>query len=138
MKRTNEIIFEEVRSNGFMTEKDMKLLKNRSNKEGKDFFDYDLMESLSSGYGIPIDEEWANKGIVWLKSLLKKNGEPKSGQSLGYREIDIIQTAEPSDFTFRGFYNVGRGMSGFRYYIPLYGIAGMEYYVSCGKIQVVG
>ena len=136
MKRTNEMIFEEVRANGFMTEKDMKLLKNRSNKEGKDFFDYDLMESLSSGYGIPIDEEWANKGIKWLKSLLKKNGEPKSGQSLGYREIDIIQTAEPSDFTFRGFYDAGR--YGFRNFLPLYGIAGMEYYVSCGKIQVIG
>ena len=47
MKRTNEMIFEDVRANGFMTEKDMKLLKNRSNKEGKDIFDYDLMESLS-------------------------------------------------------------------------------------------
>ena len=136
MKRTNEMIFEEVRANGFMTEKDMKLLKNRSNNEGKDFFDYDLMESLSSGYGIPIDEEWANKGIKWLKSLLKKNGEPKSGQSLGYREIDIIQTANPSDFTFRGFYDAGR--YGFRNFLPLYGIAGMEYYVSCGKIQVIG
>ena len=136
MKRTNDMIFEERRANGVMSEKDMKLLKNRSNKEGKDFFDYDIMESLSSGYGIPIDEEWANKGIKWLKSLLKKNGEPKSGQSLGYREIDIIQTAEPSDFTFRGFYDAGR--YGFRYYIPLYGVAGMEYYVSCGKIQVIG
>ena len=136
MKRTNEMIFEDVRINGVMTEKDMKLLKSRSNKEGKDFFDYDLMESLSSGYGIPIDEEWANKGIVWLKSLLKKNGEPKSGQSLGYREIDIIQTANPSDFTFRGFYDAGR--YGFRNFLPLYGIAGMEYYVSCGKIQVIG
>ena len=136
MKRTNEIIFEEVRVKGFMTEKDMKLLKNRSNNEGKDFFDYDLMESLSSGYGIPIDQEWANKGITWLKSLLKKNGEPKSGQSLGYREIDIIQNAEPSDFTFRGFYDAGR--YGFRNFLPLYGIAGMEYYVSCGKIQVIG
>ena len=136
MKRTNEMIFEDVRTNGFMTEKDMKLLKNRSNKEGKDFFDYDLMESLSSGYGIPIDEEWANKGIVWLKSLLKKNGEPKSGQSLGYREIDIIQTADPSDFTFIGFYDAGR--YGFRNFLPLYGIGGMEYYVYCGKIQVVG
>ena len=136
MKRTNEMIFEEVRAKGVVTEKDMKLLKNRSNNEGKDFFDYDLMESLSSGYGIPIDEEWANKGIKWLKSLLKKNGEPKSGQSLGYREIDIIQTANPSDFTFRGFYDAGR--YGFRNFLPLYGIAGMEYYVSCGKIQVIG
>ena len=136
MKRTNEMIFADVKASGFMTEKDMKLLKSRSNKEGKDFFDYDLMESLSSGYGIPIDEEWANKGIKWLKSLLTKKGEPKSGQSLGYREIDIIQTAEPSDFTFRGFYDAGR--YGFRNFLPLYGIAGMEYYVSCGKIQVIG
>ena len=136
MKRTNEMIFEDVRANGFMTEKDMKLLKNRSNKDKRDYFDYDLMESLSSGYGIPIDEEWANKAIKWLKSLLKKNGEPKSGQSLGYREINIIQTADPSDFTFRGFYDAGR--YGFRNFLPLYGIAGMEYYVSCGKIQVIG
>ena len=136
MKRTNEMIFEDVRTNGVMTEKDMKLLKSRSNKEGKDFFDYDLMESLSSGYGIPIDEEWANKGIKWLKSLLTKKGEPKSGQSLGYREINIIQTADPSDFTFIGFYDAGR--YGFRNFLPLYGIAGMEYYVSCGKIQVIG
>ena len=138
MKRTNEMIFAYVRANGFMTEKDMKLLKNRSNWEQRDYFDYDLMESLSSGYGIPIDEEWANKGIKWLKSLLKKNGEPKSGQSLGYREIEIIKNADPSDFTFRGFYNVGGGMSGFRYSVPLYGIGGMEYYVWGGKIQVIG
>ena len=136
MKRTNEMIFEDVRANGFMTEKDMKLLKNRSNKEGKDLFEYDLYESINNGYGIPIDEEWANKGIKWLKSLLKKNGEPKSGQSLGYREIDIIQTADPNDFTFRGFYDAGR--YGFRNFLPLYGIGGMEYYVSCGKIQVIG
>lgn len=136
MKRTNEMIFADVKANGFMTEKDMKLLKNRSNKEQKDFFDYDIINSINAGYGIPIDDKWANKGIVWLKSLLKKNGEPKSGQPLGYREIEIIKTAEPDDFTFRGFYDAGR--YGFRKYIPLYGIGGMEYYVYGGKIQVVG
>ena len=74
MKRTNEMIFEDVRTNGFMSEKDMKLLKNRSNEEVKDLFDYNLYKSINDGYGIPIDEEWANKGIKWLKSLLKKNG----------------------------------------------------------------
>ena len=136
MKRTNEMIFADIRANGFMTERDMKLLKNRSNDEQKDCFDYDLFESINNGYGIPIDEEWANKGIMWLKSLLKKNGEPKAGQTLGYREIEIIKNAEPSDFTFRGFYDAGR--YGFRSYIPVYGIGGMEYYVYCGKIQVVG
>lgn len=136
MKRTNEMIFADIRANGFMTERDMKLLKNRSNKEQKDCFDYDLLNSINKGYGIPIDGEWANKGLQWLKSLLKKNGEPKAGQSLGYREIDIIQTAEPDDFTFFGFYDAGR--YGFMNLLPLYRIGGMEYYVSCGKIQVVG
>ena len=136
MKRTNEMIFADIRANGFMTEKDMQLLKNRANKDQRDCFDYDLLNSINNGYGIPIDEEWANKGIKWLKSLLKKNGEPKAGQPLGYREIDIIQTAGPDDFTFRGFYDAGN--YGFRNYIPLYGIGGMEYYVNLGKIQVVG
>ena len=130
------MIFADIRANGFMTEKDMKLLKNRSNKEHRDYFDYDLLNSINNGYGIPIDEEWANKGIKWLKSLLKKNGEPKAGQSLGYREIDIIQTAEPDDFTFFGFYDAGR--YGVMNLLPLYRIGGMEYYVSCGKIQVIG
>ena len=130
------MIFADIKANGFMTEKDMQLLKNRSNKEQKDCFDYELINSINAGYGIPIDDEWANKGIKWLKSLLTKNGESKSGQALGYREIDIIQTADPSDFTFRGFYDAGR--YGFRNFLPLYGIAGMEYYVSCGKIQVIG
>ena len=136
MKRTNEMIFADIRANGFMTEKDMQLLKNRSNKEQKDCFNYELAESIGKGYGIPIDDEWANKGFVWLKSLLKKNGEPKKGQPLGYREIEIIKTAKPDDFTFRGFYDAGR--YGLRNYIPVYGIGGMEYYVYCGKIQVVG
>ena len=130
------MIFADLRANGFMTERDMKLLKNRSNDEQKDCFDYDLFESINDGYGIPIDGEWANKGIMWLKSLLKKNGEPKAGQSLGYREIEIIKNAEPSDLTFRGFYDAGG--YGFRSYTPVYGIGGMEYYVNLGKIQVVG
>lgn len=136
MKRTNEMIFADIRANGFMTERDMKLLKNRSNNEQKDCFDYDLLNSINEGYGIPIDEEWANKGIKWLKSLLKKNGEPKAGQNLGYREIDIIQTSEPEDFTFRGFYDAGNGW--YRNYLPVYNVAGMEYRVEAGRIVVTG
>ena len=134
--RTNEMIFADVTANWFMTEKDMRLLMRNSNKEQKDCFDYDLIESINDGYGIPMDEEWANKGIKWLKSLLKKNGEPKLGQPLGYREIEIIKNAEPSDFTFMGFYD--SGMYGHRNYIPVYDIGGMEYYVYDGKIKVVG
>lgn len=114
----------------------MKLLKNRSNKDEKDYFDYDLIESINAGYGIPIDDKWANKGFVWLKSLLKKNGEPKAGQSLGYREIEIIRSLKPEDFSFKGFYDAGNVWH--RCFVPLYDAGGMEYYVWGGQIQVVG
>lgn len=129
--KTNETIFAEIKEAGYMTEAQMQLLKNRSNKAQKDLFNYDLD---ADGYGIPIDEEWASKGLNWLKSLIKKNGEPKAGQNLGYREIEIIKTAEASDFTFVCFYDTGNGW--YRYYIPVYNVAGMEYRVEAGKIIV--
>ena len=85
-----------------MTEKEMLLLKSRSNKAQKDLFQYDEFNEY-----IPLSGEWAEKGLKWLKSLLKKNGEPKAGQSLGYREIEIIKSATPEDFTFVCFYDAG-------------------------------
>lgn len=130
--KTTETIFAEIKESGYMTESQMKLIKNRSNKAQKDLFDYDLDVD---GYGIKLDTDWANKGLQWLKSLIKKNGEPKAGQNLEYREIEIIKTATPKDFTFVCFYDAGRWM---RNYIPVYNVAGMEYRVEAGKIIVVG
>ena len=134
MKTTNNTtIFENIHERGYMTEKEMLLLKSRSNKAQKDLYDYDLDKD---GYGIPLAEEWANKGIQWLKSLLKKNGEPKAGQNLGYREIEIIKTATANDFSFVGFYDAGNGW--FRNFVPVYNVAGMEYFFSSGTINVIG
>ena len=132
MKTTNNAtIFENIHERGYMTEKEMLLLKSRSNKAQKDLFQYDEFSDY-----IPLSEEWANKGLKWLKSLLKKNGEPKAGQNLGYREIEIIKNATASDFTFVYFYDNGNGW--YRNFVPVYNVAGMEYYVSGGFIQVVG
>ena len=132
MKTTNNAtIFENIHERGYMTEKEMLLLKSRSNKAQKDLFQYDEFSDY-----IPLSEEWANKGLKWLKSLLKKNGEPKAGQNLGDREIEIIKTATASDFTFVCFYDNGNGW--YRNFVPIYNVAGMEYYVSSGFIQVVG
>ena len=131
MKTTNDTIFENIHERGYMTEMEMLLLKSRSNKAQHDLFKYDEF----SGY-IPLSEEWAEKGLKWLKSLLKKNGEPKKGQSLGYREIEIIKTATASDFTFMYFYDNGNGW--FRNFVPVYNVAGMEYYVSGRTIKVIG
>ena len=131
--KTNETIFAEIKASSFMTEKQMQLLKNRSNKAQKDLFNYDLDKD---GYGIKLESDWAKKGLLWLQSLLKKNGEPKAGQNLGFREIEIIKTASPEDFSFIGFYDNGNGW--YRNYLPVYNCGGMEYFSECGNIKVIG
>ena len=132
MKTTNNAtIFEQIKTRGYMEEREMLLLKSRSNKAQKDLFLYDEFSEY-----VPLSEDWANKGLQWLKSLLKKNGEPKAGQSLGYREIEIIKTATASDFTFVCFHDAGNGF--YYNYLPVYNVAGMEYFVYGGKIQVIG
>ena len=131
MKTNNNTICEQIKTRGYMEEREMLLLKSRSNKAQKDLFQYDEFSKY-----IPLSEEWANKGIQWLKSLIKKNGEPKAGQNLGDREIEIIKTAKPSEFSFVCFYDAGNGWH--RNYIPVYNVAGMEYFVSGGNIKVIG
>ena len=132
MKTTNNTtIFEQIKTRGYMTEREMLLLKSRSNKAQKDLFLYDEFSEY-----IPLSEEWSNKGLKWLKSLLKKNGEPKAGQNLGGREIEIIKTAKPSEFSFVCFYDAGNGW--YRNYLPVYNVAGMEYRVEAGRIVVTG
>lgn len=131
MKKSNYEIMRGAIERGYMTEREMNLLKNRSNRENCDLIDYEMMPYE----GLKIDPEWAEKGVKWLKSLLKKNGEPRSGQSLGWREVVIIEEAKPEDYTFKGFYNVGRF---FPFFVPLYSIGGMEYYYNAGKIKIVG
>ena len=131
MKTTNNTIFENIHERGYMTEREMLLLKSRSNKAQKDLFQYDEFSEY-----IPLSEEWANKGIHWLKSLLKKSGEPKAGQNLGFREIEIIKSATPNDFSFVCFYDAGNCF--YHYYLPVYNVAGMEYRVEGGRIVVTG
>ena len=132
MKTTNNAtIFEQIKTRGYMTEREMLLLKSRSNKAQKDLFQYDEFNEY-----IPLSEEWSNKGLQWLKSLLKKNGEPKAGQNLGFREIEIIKNATTSDFSFMYFYDAGNGW--YKNYVPVYNVAGMEYFVYSGNINVIG
>ena len=132
MKATNyATISENIHERGYMTEKEMLLLKSRSNKAQKDLFNYDEFTEY-----IPLSEEWANKGLQWLKSLLKKNGEPKAGQNLGFREIEIIKNATPKDFSFVCFHDTGNKF--YYNYVPVYNVAGMDYFVSGGNIKVIG
>ena len=120
--KTNELIYKEILENGYITEANMKLLKNRSNKSGRDLFDYDFLESFSDGCGIPLTVEQGKKGLFWLKRFIRKDG---SSNVYGYREIDIIQNADPSDLLFHGFYDAGNYLN--HYYLPIYSLNGMQY-----------
>ena len=128
--KANETIIAEVAERGYITEKEISLLKCRSNREGRDVINYELM-----GEDVPVTPEQGAKALLWLKKLLKRNGEPREGQNLGYREIDIIKSATENDFEFVCLYDCGNRSS---YFVPVYRCGAMEYYVTAGKINVVG
>lgn len=120
--KTLESIFSEIKKSGVITKQQLQLLKNRSNREQKDLINYDWLESVGEGYGIPLTEEQGILGLKWLKKFIKKNGESEAYE---YREIEIIQNALPTDFVFKGFYDAGNGW--FRNYLPIYQLNGMKY-----------
>lgn len=120
--KTLESIFSEIKENGVITKQQLQLLKIRSNKQQKDVINYDWLESVGDGYGIPLTEEQGVQGLNWLKKFIRKDG---SSKVYGSREIDIINNSSPSDFVFKGFYNARSGW--FRIYLPIYQLNGMEY-----------
>ena len=120
--KTNELIYKEITESGVITEANMKLLKNRSNKAGRDLFDYDFLESFADGCGIPLTADQGKKGLLWLKKFIRKDG---SSNVYGFREIEIIENASPRDFKFQGFYD--NGSRYYKNYLPIYELNGMQY-----------
>lgn len=120
--KTLESIFSEIKENGFISKSQLQTLKNRSNRERKDVINYGWLESVGDGYGIPLTEEQGIQGLNWLKKFIKKNGK---SNVYGYRELEIIGNASPSDFVFKGFYDAGNGW--FSNFLPIYQVNGMEY-----------
>lgn len=129
--KANETIIAEIAEKGFITEKEINLLKCRSNRDGRDVINYELLCDA-----VPLTAEQGEKALLWLKKLLKRNGEPREGQYLGWREIDIIKNATENDFTFVCLYDCGN--KSFSNFVPVYRCGAMEYYVLGGKINVVG
>lgn len=130
--KTLESIFSEISENGFISKSQLQTLKNRSNREQKDVINYEWLESVGYGYGIPLTEEQGVQGLNWLKKFIKKNGE---SNVFGYRELEIINGASPSDFVFKGFYDAGNGW--FRNFLPIYQLNGMEY-IPMEKPYIIG
>lgn len=130
--KTNEQIFADIRERGMMTEQEMNLLKRRFNADGKDSMDYSLNDELGDGYGIPLTAEQGAKGLRWLQREAHKRNTV-----CGYREIDIIDNAEPTDFMFKQFRDASR-WGDFPWFVPVFSLNGMEYYVDSDGLQIVG
>ena len=95
--KTNEVILSQKE----ISYSDIKLLKNRSNKDAEDVINYEYFKPIQ------IDSYVGTKCLKWLKSLLTSKGDPRKGVNIGYREIDIINNATCEDFEFVGFYDAG-------------------------------
>lgn len=121
---TTEQILRDIAATGTITKKQMQLLKNRSNAQGKDVFNYAIIDRMD----VHCSEDFARQGLKWLRALLKQDGSPRAGVTLGPREIDIIHAATEEDFNFRGFYAAGRNG---RIFLPIYEVLGMEYISYC-------
>lgn len=124
-----EMILKEIAAKGEITERQISLLKRRSNKVQKNLYDY---------ANVRVSADQGAKGLNWLRSLLRHDGTPRKGIYLGFREIEIIKSAEPNQFTFEGFYDDGYGRRA--NYLPVYEICGLEYIANSrrGKIYVIG
>ena len=111
-----------------ITEQEINLLKRRANTGDKD--------AANFWPCVDCTQEQSAKGFAWLKNLYKTPaGKERKNNPFGYREMDIIDNYAGDNFTFRGFYDAGR--YGFHNYVPVYELAGMEYY-NYGGIQIVG
>ncbi len=130
--KTNEQIFADIRERGMMTEQEMNLLKRRFNADGKDSMDYSLNEELGDGYGIPLTAEQGAKGLRWLQREAHK-----LNTVCGKREIDIIDNAKPTDFTFICFKDESNQCQS-AWFVPVYSLNGMDYYVNSDGLQIVG
>lgn len=126
---TSEIIAN-IEKNGFITEKEINLLKRRANAGDK--------EAANFWPCVPVTYEQSLKAFNWLMNQYKTpRGVERKNNPFGYREMQIIDTwnCETDRATFQGFYDAGS--YGFHNYVPCYEFGGMEYYV-CGGIQIVG
>lgn len=127
MKATS-LIISEIETKGFITEKEISLLKRRANAGDK--------EAANFWPCVECTPEQSEKAYKWLKNLyVTPNGKERKNNPFGYREMNIINTWNGEKAEFKGFYDAGR--YGFHNYVPVYYLNGMVYYV-CGGIHIVG
>lgn len=132
--KTNERIFEEIKTRGYVSERQTRLLKRRGNNQNEDVFDYSMLDTERFSDGIPLAPDQDEKGIKFPGSLAcTPAGKTRKNCPFGYRELNIINTS--SEFRFKGFHDAGRGNH--VSLLPLHELDGMKYYHD-GEVRVIG
>ena len=72
------------------------------------------------------------KKLIWLKRFIRKDG---GSNVYGYRELEIVENADPNDFLFHGFCDAGNRLS--HHYLPIYSVNGMQY-VPMNEPYIIG
>jgi hypothetical protein len=130
--KTTELI-NSIVENGVITEREINLICRRLNTGEK----IDL--SLIWDNPVKLTPEQFNKGFTWLKNLyITSAGKERKNNPYGYREIEAIKN--PDYMTFDGVFDAGNYNHSF--YVPIYSLSahgsGFQYYVSGGKINIIG
>lgn len=121
-------LFKEIKQSGVITKDQIQTLKKRSNDLRRNVINYNWMDRVGNGYGIPLTEEQGANELDWIRSFVEKN-------IYRAKDIEVIQNASPSDFVFKGFYN--NGLGSWCNYLPIYAINGIEY-VPMSKPYIIG
>jgi len=117
-----------------LSEKEVKLLQRRINDKK---INPGEVPRIRNGNGYNLSKEQSHKGLLWLRDKWKSpTGKERSDNPFGYREEEIIKDPK-AKVRLKDFYSE-RG----NWYVPLYEVEGnetsMEYYISGGKINIVG
>jgi len=130
MKTTNEQIQKEVEQTGIITEAQIALLLRRMNTGEKIDVQY-IWDSHPN-----LTNEQSIKGLIWLRNQWQTpRGAERKNSPFGYREEKILETE--TQMYLVGFYDTARYRQR-SFYVPVYGIGGMEYYISGGQISIIG
>ena len=129
-----EKVIEEIKRNGFITERQINLLKNRTNRG-------EIIERYHDLEYIPITPEQTEKGIKFLLNLYKTpTGKIRKRNPFSDWQAEVLETFV--EFAFVGFYNNSSNGFVINNY-PIYSVCGADgdfeyYYDLCnGTINIL-
>ena len=133
---SNSELVETIKKQGFVTEKQIMLLKSRMNKSRESF--EEIMDLSDEIMPIRLTEEQSEKGREWLiRKNLKNNGEFRKNATLSENEINVLKDPQTAAY-LDDFYNLGNIY--ISNHVPIYRYANsddyFEYYVQCGDAQL--